>query len=287
MTKTPDQIQRLTVRITSMMGIGIFLLLAGIGAWQYNHKKNLATRATPVTLNVDEVVKLCSVERKVNKNWTSAGVYPCEEAARIVAEKNGMTPWRSVEGDYAVVSWESEGKSYRERYPVSAISNNPLEPGTQVAAFADPANPTSVERPFSEADWSNFLTISALGAGIGAFVALMGLLTGRWNRRIQERGLAAGGVIAEDGRVVYPKTDGDGNAVVLVAAPWARYLNYLATAVFVLGTLLAALAAIGGLSKDDMSAVQGAVAIFVLSLTIWKLLRYFASMGARPALPEE
>lgn len=283
MSRTPEQTQRLTVRIMLGMGFAIFLLLTGIGAWQYNHKKNLAETATPVTLNVAEVLKLCDVERKSNKNWSSTGVYPCEEAARIVAEKNGMTPWRSVEVDYAIVTWESEGKSYRERYPVRRISETPLQPGMEVQAYADPANPTSVERPFSASDWNDFLLLSGLGAGLGAFAALIGFWAARWNRRIQERGLAAGGTIAEDGRVVYPDTDAAGRPVQMVMAGWARVANYAATAILVLGTLLAALAALAGLSKSDMSALQGAFMILVLSITVWKLLRYIATLGLRPA----
>lgn len=283
MSRTPEQTHRLTVRIMMAVGLGIFLLMAGIGAWQYNHKKNLASTATPVTLDVAEVLKLCSVERKSNKNWTSTGVYDCEEAARIVAEKNGMTSWRSVPGDYAVVTWQSEGKPYRERYPVSRISETPLQPGMQVAAYADPADPTNVERPFSETDWSNFTFLAALGAGIGGFAALIGLWAANWNRRIQERGLAAGGAIAEDGRIVYPSTDAQGRPVEMITPAWSRFTVYLSRAVLVLGTLLAVLAAIGGFTTNDMTAVKGAFMILVLSLTIWKLLQYLASFGPRPA----
>jgi hypothetical protein len=269
------------------MGLGIFLLMTGIGAWQYNHKKNLAATATPVTLEVAEVLKLCSVERKSNKSWHSTGVYDCEEAARVVAEKNGMTSWRSVAGDYAVVTWQSDGKVYRERYPARALSDLPLERGMQVAAYADPANPTSVERPFSASDWSNFKFMTGLGAGIGGFAALIGLWAANWNRRIQERGLAAGGAIASDGRIVYPQTDALGRAVEMITPPWARYTGYLARVVLVLGTLLAVLAAIGGFMENNIAAMQGAVTIFVLSLGIWKLLHYVASFAARPAAPGE
>jgi hypothetical protein len=283
MSRTPEQTQRLTVRIMMAMGLGIFLLMAGIGAWQYNHKKNLAATATPVTLNVAEVLKLCSVERKANKNWSSTGVYACDEAKRIVAEKNGITAWRSVEGDYAVVTWDANGQSYREQYPVSRISEAQLQPGMQLQAYADPADPTSIERPFSEADWSNFKFMTALGAGIGSFAALIGVWAANWNQRIQERGLAAGGAIGADGRIVYPESDATGRAVELVTPAWARYTVYLARAVLVLGTLLAVLAAAGGLMKSDVAAVQGAFTIFVLSLMVWKLLHYIASFGPRPA----
>lgn len=287
MTRTPEQTHRLTVRIMTVMGLGIFLLMAGIGAWQYNHKKNLATTAIPVTLDVAEVLKLCSVERKSNKTWHATGVHDCEEAARIVAEKNGMTSWRSVAGDYAVVTWQSEGKVYRERYPARTLSDLPLERGMQVAAYADPANPTSVERPFSASDWSNFKLMTGLGAGIGGFAALIGLWAANWNRRIQERGLAAGGSIASDGRIVYPETDSMGRAVEMITPPWARHARYLARALLALGTLLAVLAAIGGYMKNDISAMQGALTIFVLSLAIWKLLNYLASFGPRPATPAD
>lgn len=287
MSRTPEQTHRLTVRIMMAMGLGIFLLMTGIGAWQYNHKKNLATTAIPVTLDVAEVLKLCSVQRKSNKNWKSTGVYPCEEAARIIAEKNGMTSWRSVAGDYAVVTWQSEGKVYRERYPVRRISEAPLKPGMQVQAYGDPADPTDIERPFSEADWSNFQLMAGLGAGIGGFAALIGLWAANWNRRIQERGLAAGGAIGADGRIVYPQTDTMGRSVQMITPPWARYTRYLARAVLVLGTLLAVLAAIGGFMENNISAMQGAFTIFVLSLAIWKLLQYVASFGPRPATPAD
>ncbi len=285
MSRTPEQIHRLTVRVMMAMGLGIFLLMTGIGAWQYNHKKNLATTAIPVTLNVEEVLRLCSVERKSNKTWHSTGVHDCEEAARIVAEKNGLTSWRSVPGEYAVVTWQSEGKVYRERYPVNAFSELPLERGMQVAAYADPANPASVERPLSASDWSNFKLLTGLGAGIGAFAALIGLWAANWNRRIQERGLAAGGAIGADGRIVYPQTDTMGRAVEMITPAWARYTGYLARAVLALGTLFAALAAIGGYTTSDINAMQGAFTIFVLSLAIWKLLLYVASFGAQPAAP--
>lgn len=286
MSKTPEQIQRLTVLITTAVGLGIFLLMTGIGAWQYNHKKNLATTATPVTLNVAEVAQLCSVEKKVNKNWSSTGVHPCEEAARIVKENNGLTSWRSVPGDYATVTWESEGKSYSERFSVGAISDKPLEAGMQVAAYADPANPSFVEKPFSEADWTSFLTTSGIGAGIGIFSALLGLLIGRWNKGIQDSGIAAGGTLRADGRIVYPATDAAGNAVEFVTPTWARIIKYLGLAVLLLGSLLAVMAALGGFAKSDMEAVKGAVMILVLSVGIWKLLTYVASFGARPALPD-
>lgn len=287
MNKTPEQIQRLTIRIMTATGLGLFLLITGIGAWQYNHKKNLATTATPVTLTVAEVLEMCSVQRKSNKTWTSTGVYECAEAARIVAERDGLTPWRSVAGKYAVVTWDSQGKSFRERYPVGRISEGTLEPGMQVEVFASATDPTDVERPFSEADWSNFKFMMALGAGVGGVAALIGVWAANWNRRVQERGLAAGGTIGPDGRVVYPAADAMGRAVQIITPVWSRYTVYLARGVLVLGTLLAALAALAGYSENDMTAVQGAFMILVLSVMVWKLLRYVASFGPRPAIPSD
>jgi hypothetical protein len=73
----------------------------------------------------------------------------------------------------------------------------------------------------------------------------------------------------------------------MVTPGWVRYVNYLATAILGAGTLLAVLAALGGLTKGDMSALQGAIIVFVLSLTLWKLLRFIASFGPRPVTPAE
>lgn len=283
MSKTPEQIQRLTHLITGGIGLAVFLLFTAFAYYQYEQRKAFAAAGTPVTLSVDQTETRCTVEKKSNKQWRVQGIYSCEEAQRIAAEQNGaFTAWRTAEVPYALVSWQVAGQSFKEWMPVAQLSSSPLQSGMQVAGIADPAEPAKVQRPFSDQDFSQFLLLSGVGAGIGAVMLLMGFAVGRWNRRAQERALQAGGTIKTDGNIQYPAEDANGKPLEMVVPAWSRFLTWGAHALLVFGLLFALAAAASGYSTGDKQAMQGAIVIATLSFGIWKTLKYLAKLGVTP-----
>lgn len=288
MNKSPEQLEHLSRRITLGIALAIFVFMTALGFYQYRERKAFAAKAVPVTLTVVNTETRCRVERKSNKNWHTEGVYACPEAQAIVAQKNGsFTPWRSVEVPYALFAWESSGEMVQDWKAVAQFSSTSLQPGAQVPAIVDPKNPRLIERPFSDDDWTSAVTMSAIGGALGAFVVAIGWWAARWNRKYQERGLAAGGTIGPDGRMVFGAAQAEGTPVVLVTPTWARLVGYGAHAILGLGLLLAVLAAGAGWSSQDATALQGALAIAAISVGLWKALRYLASLGTQPALPHE
>lgn len=284
MTSTPAQTERLTVLALSAVGVFVFVLFAGLGGWSLWSKMRLPDTHQPVTVKVEAVDTLCEVQRRSGKSWQFESVHACDEAARVVAEHNtGLSRWRSVEVPYAAVAYTAGGAAQQKLLRASEVAVHPVKAGDEVAMYVDPAEPKNIERPLDDSDYSTFWTLFAVGAGVGALVAVAGRWLGRLNRSRQEAALAAGGTINPDGTVNLPRATPDGRTVALDVPLWAKMVSVVGTIVLFAGLAFAALGLIGTLSTGEGGgdAIFGSLIIAAVALVTWRATRMITALGTK------
>lgn len=281
-SKTPAQIQSLTMWAMAGVAAAVFLLMAGMAGWHLWHKRNLASTHERVTAKVEQIAVLCAVEKKSGKTWRKQGVYGCDEAKRIVTEQNGaLTPWRSREGEYATISYRAGGADQSKVLPKGLVAQDPVSVGSEFVMYADKADPQEIERPYEDADSRAFWMTTGIGALVAAAVGLLGWGIASFNRRRQDAAIAAGGSVTESGGIQYPANTLDGAPQTLLVPTWAKVLNYAGLGVLGLGLLLG-LTAIAGASGDP-EAMRGGLVICILAAGIWRLCKYISNLAKRPA----
>lgn len=271
---TPQKTQRVTILIMAGVGAAIFLFISGIASYEYWRKSKLAETHTPVTATVEAVGTLCALEKKVGKRWDTEQIIACDEARNLAATRNSfITPWRATEGQYVQFIYDVNGSAQRNLKHV-AVFGDTVAAGQTFAMYADPADPQSVEMPMDAEDTNLFWTMLGFGAVIGAATAAVGWVVAYFNRRRQDKVLAAGGSVTPSGEVLYPTTTQDGQAIVYSQPTWARVVKYAGITILVLGLVIGALAAIG--SDGNPAALRGGFVIALISAAIWRLCAYIA-----------
>lgn len=282
---SPAKTYKLTLLIVGGIGFAVFLFITGVAGWHLWHKSNFHRTHDPVTARVEDISTLCAVQHKPNKSWNTVQITDCAEANRIVAERKGVfASWRSVAGEYVLLSYNAGGEDRQERLEKSMLGDQPMHVGSDITMYVDRDDPSAIERPYQSSDVQSFFTMSAVGAGIAAFALLMGWGIGSLNRRYAEAVLAAGGTMSPQGHAVYPSVKNHGTAQALVIPLWTKVLEYVGLAVLIVGLVLAGLALLG--NGADADTVNGAMLIGGLSVVIWRLCKYFASQGKRPPKPK-
>lgn len=283
MTSTPAETERLTVIALSALGVLMFVLFAGLGGWSLWSKMHLPDTHQPVTVKVEAVDTLCEVQRRSGKSWVLESVHACDEAARVVAEKTGMTRWRSVDVPYAAVAYTAGGAAQQKLMRASEVSVHAVKAGDEVAMYADPADPKAIQRPIDDSDYSTFWTLFGVGAGVGALVAVLGKWLGRLNRNRQEAALAAGGTINPNGTVNIPQATPEGRKIELDVPLWAKIVSLFGTVVLFAGLAFAALGLIGALSTGEggSGAIFGSLIIAAVALVTWRATRMITALGTK------
>lgn len=249
MAYTPEQTERWTVIPCYCMAALIFVLFAGLGEWGLWRKTQLPQTHRPITVKVESLQTLCEVRsrlrRTTSNQWHFQSVHACEEARRVVAEKRRTRAnlWRSFEEPYATVAYTAAGAVQEKLIRVSDLPALPIAAGDELPMYLDPSDPTRIERPVNDADYTLFWTLTLVGAGFGVFVAWIGRLFGRLNRKRQERALAAGNSVSPEGAVTDPRTTPDGTGIEDKTELWAKIVFWLVMAVLFVGLVFAVVGA--------------------------------------------
>lgn len=283
---TPEFIYRRTIHATLGVGLLLLLLFVGMAGYELSRKLGLPTTHEAVTVKVENIGTACGVEKKVNKRWAQEGVFSCEEAAKVVAERNGVvTPWRSVESTYALVAYTALGSAQKKLIPVRLLSDQPVAVGAEFAMYADKAKPQLVEFPLRESDTSSFWVMSFIGVAAALFSAGLGWFVAHYNYKSQIKALsqaAARGAETSGTETVNAAQIGPADGIAVAPPLWSRLVRWSGNCVLALGLLMAALAALGN-SDGTPDKYRGALIMAILAVGIWRLCAYVASLGVTRA----
>jgi len=180
--------QRTTTRIVGAVGFLIFLMIAGIAAWIAWSSYERDQTWTHATATVRQLEILCDVEKKNGKNWDLTDTLPCEEAHKIVAEREGVfSSWRATEVEFAFLEYEAGGHAQQARVRSVVISDVPLTSGTSIPILVNPQNPIDLARPFTSSDVTTFWVMLGFGFGIWVLTVVIGMFVASRNRKAEEK----------------------------------------------------------------------------------------------------
>lgn len=187
MSQPHTQVDRRIVIPAYAIGAFTFLLFAGAGGWSLWAKMRLPQSHLQTMVKVEALLTLCEVQsrsrdKSPSRTWNLEGVYPCEEANRVAAG-NRITKshvfWRTVEAAYARVLYTTPRAEHEKTIRIGDLPGRSIKVGDEFSMFADPHDPTQIEKPVDRADYARFWTLTLVGAGAGLFVVWIGRAFGR------------------------------------------------------------------------------------------------------------
>jgi hypothetical protein len=288
MSVSPEQTYRMTILITSGVGLALFLAWTGLAGWQLWHKIELHDRALPVTLTVSKVGQLCRVERRADSTWTVEAKLACDEAARLVAARNSpATPWRSEAVAHAWIWYRIGETVYEQAVEPGEISLRPVAAGMELPAYVDVRDRMRIERPYAESDWQSFKLMVAAAAACGAFFTVFGFGFASWSRYLQRRAVGSNRSAASDGKAAAAFAGDRGAAAAAggggaASRPaWSIIAASLGKGIFALGLALGLVGLVAGGQAGDLDAIRGGALVAAVALALWRILAYVASFGRR------
>lgn len=261
----------------------LIVSISGFTTWtKYAHSRDW----TPVTAIVAGHEVLCQVERKSNRNWVDVVLTDCEEAARIVEKENGfLSNYRSTQVQHALLDYEAGGAPRRKSVPVGAFAGAEGPAGSSIPIFVNPADTNDIDEPWSSSDLSFFWSMSAFAAVLAGLWMLIGYGVAWMNfRGIKKRQALAAEVAASSGAAGAAAATPFGRAAALTHPPkpaWARVLGWLGFIVLLLGLAFGVLAAIGGLSNGDSSAILGGAIVAGVAVLVFATARSVSRIAGR------